>query len=97
MGGGLSTKGRYGCAGPGIRYFRGQFLTGKLVLGGKFCPSIRFLPSFDKKSVIFDRKVTYLLKISNFGTLRFMKTCPVIRILGTFCPDVRFFGEFCLA
>ena len=27
-GGGLPNKGRYGCAGPGIRYFRGQFLPG---------------------------------------------------------------------
>ena len=30
------------------------------------------------------KKVTYLLKISNFGTLKVMKTCPVIRFLGTF-------------
>ena len=27
-GGGLPNKGRYGCAGPGIRYFRGKFLPG---------------------------------------------------------------------
>ena len=27
-GGRLPNKGRYGCAGPGIRYFRGQFLPG---------------------------------------------------------------------
>ena len=37
--------------------------------------------------------MTYLLKIFNFGTLKVMKTCPVIRFLGTFCPGIRFFGE----
>ena len=37
-GGGLPKKGRYACAGPGIRYFRGQFLSGHQVLGSKFCP-----------------------------------------------------------
>ena len=46
--GGLPSKGRYGCVGPGIRYFRGQFLPGNLVLGGKFCLCIRFLAIFDK-------------------------------------------------
>ena len=42
--------------------------------------------------------MTYLLKNSNFGTLKFMKTCLVIRFLGTitFCPSIRFFGEILL-
>ena len=44
----LPGKGRYGCVGPDIRYFRGQFLPGNLVLGGKFCLGIRFLVIFDK-------------------------------------------------
>ena len=44
---------------------------------------------FDKKV----KKVTYLPKISNFGTLKFMKTCLVIRFLGTFCPGIKFSGE----
>ena len=47
-GGGLPSKGRYGCVGPGIRYFKGQFLPVNLVLGGKFCLGIRFLAIFDK-------------------------------------------------
>ena len=47
-------------------------------------PGNRFLAIFDKNCVIFDKKVTYLLKISNFGTLKFMKTCPVVRFLGIF-------------
>ena len=52
----------------------------------------------DKKCVIFDKKVTYLMKISNFGTLKFMKTCPVIRFLGTFLPRHQVsFGKFCPA
>ena len=29
-------------------YFKGQFLPGNLVLGGKFCLGIRFLAIFDK-------------------------------------------------
>ena len=88
-GGRRPNKGRYGCVGPGIRLFRGQFLPGHQDLGGKFCPSIRFLEIFDKKCVIFDKrvkKVTYLLKNSNFGTLRFMQTCSEIRVLATFLP-----------
>ena len=47
-GGGLTSKGRYGCVGPGIKYLRGQFLPGNLVLGGKFCLGIRYLAIFDK-------------------------------------------------
>ena len=91
-------KGTYRCAGPGIRYFSGQFFPGHYkVLGGKFCPGIRFLAIFDKKCLIFDkrvRKVTYLPKNSNFGTLKFMKTCLVIiRFLGTFRLGIRFLGE----
>ena len=77
------------------------------ISGVNFCPSIRFckvnfaqalgfLAIFDQKCVIFDKrvkKVTYLLKIFKFGTPEVMKTCPVIRFLGTFCPGIRFFGE----
>ena len=63
-----------------------RVINGFCDFGGKFCPGIRILAIFDKKCVIFDKKVTYLLKISNFGTLKFMKTCPVIRFLGTFLP-----------
>ena len=37
--------------------------------------------------------MAYLLKIFNFGTLKVMETCPVIRFLGTFCRGIRFFGE----
>ena len=37
--------------------------------------------------------MTYLLKAFNFGTLKVMKTCPVIRFSGTFFPGIRFFGE----
>ena len=57
QGGRLPNKGRYGCAGPGIRYFRGQFLPRRKVLGDKFCLGIRFLAIFDKKWVIFDKRV----------------------------------------
>ena len=67
--GGFPNKGRYGCVSPGIRYFRGQFLTKKCVI-------------LDKRV----KKVTYLMKISNFGALKFMKTCLVNRTLGTFLP-----------
>ena len=67
------------------------------ILGVNFCPGIRFWEVnfartldfwqfLTKKCVIFDKKATYLLKISNFGTLKLMKTCPVIRFLGTFLP-----------
>ena len=66
------------------------------ILGINFCPGIRFWDvnfaqvlgfwQFLTKSVIFDKKVTYLLKMSNLSTLKFMKTCPVIRFLGTFLP-----------
>ena len=48
---------------------------------------------FDKKMCKRVKKVTYLLKIFNFGTLKVMKTCPVIRFFGTFCLGIRFFGE----
>ena len=54
-GGGLPSKGRYGCVGPGIRYFKGQFLPGNLVLGGKFCLSIIGFWQFFTKCVIFDK------------------------------------------
>ena len=58
------------------------------ISGVNFCLCIRFCElNFEQACVIFDKRVTkvtyrYLLKISNFG--RFMKTCPVIRFLGTF-------------
>ena len=64
--------------------------------GVNFCPGIRFWEvnfaralgfcNFSQKCVIFDKvkKVIQLLKNSNFGTPRFMKTFPVIRVLGTF-------------
>ena len=66
------------------------------ILGVNFCPGIRFwevncawalgFGQFLTKMCNIDKKVTYLLKISNFGTLKFMKACPVIRCLGTFLP-----------
>ena len=99
-GGQLPNKGRYGCGGPGIRYFRDQFLPGHQVLGGKICQALGIWQFFTKKCVIFDKsvkKVTYLLNISNFGTLKFMTTCPVIRFLGTFARALGFLGKFCPA
>ena len=69
------------------------------ISGVNFCTGIRFWEvnfaralgfwQFLTKSVIIDKKVkkvTYLLKIFNFSTLKVMKTCPVIRFLGTFLP-----------
>ena len=56
----------------------------------------RHLVIFDKKCVIFDKrvkKVIYLPKIFNFGTLKVMKTCPVIRFLAVICLGIRFFRE----
>ena len=58
-----------------------------------------FLAIFDKKKCIIDKrvkKVTYLLKIFNFDTFKVMKTCPVIRFLGTFFARALgfFFGNF---
>ena len=38
------------------------------------------------KYLIRVKKVTYLLKIFKFGTPEVMKTCLVIRFLGTFLP-----------
>ena len=32
--------------------------------------------------------MTYLLKIFNFGALKVMKTCPVIRFLHEFCRQM---------
>ena len=52
-----------------------------------FAHALGFWEFLTKKCVIIDKrvkKVTYLLKIFNFGTLKVMKTCPVIRFLGTF-------------
>ena len=51
---------------------------------------------FDKKCVIFDKrvkKVIYLLKNFNFDTLKVMKTCLVIRFLAVICLGIRFFWE----
>ena len=69
------------------------------ISGVNFCPGIRFWEVnfawalgfwqfLTRKCVIIDKseKVTYLLKIFNFGTLKVMKTCPVIRFLCTFLP-----------
>ena len=39
------------------------------------------------------KKVIYLLKILNFGTLKVMKPCLVNRFLAVICPGIRFFGE----
>ena len=77
------------------------------ILGVNFCPGFRFwkvnftrplgfCQFLTKKCMIFDKrvtKVTYLLKNSHFGTLKFMKTCPVIRFWALFCPGIRFFGK----
>ena len=57
--------------------------------GVKFWPGIRFWEVKIARALGFwqflrVKKVTYLLKNSNFGTLKLMKTCPVIRFLGTF-------------
>ena len=82
--------------GPRHQVFQGSIFARALGLGGKFCPGIRFLAIFDKKCVIFDKrdkKVTYLPKNSNFGTLKFMKTCPVFRFWTLFCPGIRFSEE----
>ena len=51
---------------------------------------------FDNKCVIFDKtvkKVIYLLKNFNFGTLKVIKTCLVIRFLAVICQGIRFFQE----
>ena len=70
------------------------------ISGVNFCQGIRFWEVnfaralgfwqfLTKKRVIIDRrvkKVTYLLKIFSFGTLKVMKTRPVVRFLGTFLP-----------
>ena len=77
------------------------------ISGVNFCPGIKFCELnfaralgvwqlLTKKCVIFDKrmtKVTYLLKISNFGTLKFIKTCAVIRFLSIFCLDIGFFWK----
>ena len=73
------------------------------ISGVNFCQGIRFwevnfaralvFAIFDKKMRKRVKKVTYLLKIFNFGALKVMKTCPVIRFLGTFSLGIRFFGE----
>ena len=61
------------------------------ISGVNFCPGIRVLQFLTKKMCKRVKKVTYLLKIFNFGALKVMKTCPVIRFLGTFCLGIRFF------
>ena len=78
------------------------------ISGVNFCPGIRFCEvnfaqalgfwQFLTKNVqylIRVKKMTYLLKIFMFGTLKVMKTCPVIRFWGTFLPRARHnvFGE----
>ena len=62
------------------------------ISGVNFCPGIRFLAIFDKKSEKRD-----ILKIFNFGTLKVMKTCQVIGFWALFCPGIRFLGKFCPA
>ena len=101
MGGGggrgeLPNKGRYGCAGPGIRYFRGQFSPVIRFCELNFVRALGFWQLLTKNCVIFDKrvtKVTYLLKISNFGTLKFMKSLPVVRFSGTFLLGHWYFWE----
>ena len=74
------------------------------ISGVNLCPGIRSwevnfaqaFSNFEKKCVIFDRrvrKVIYLLKNFNFGTLKVIKTCLVIRFLAVICPGIRFFWE----
>ena len=76
------------------------------ISGVILCPGIRSwevnfaqaFSNFCQKCVIFDKrvkKVIYLLKNFNFGTLKVMKTCLVIRFLAVICPGIRFFGKFC--
>ena len=63
-----------------------------------FAGALGFWQFLTRKCVIIDKrlkKVTYLLKIFNFGTLKVMKTCPVIRFLGTFfARALGFWGNF---
>ena len=54
------------------------------ISGVNFCPGIRF----DKRV----KNVAYLLKIFNFGTLKVMKTCPVIRFRAPILPGHQVFG-----
>ena len=69
------------------------------ISGFNFCLGIRFWEVnldcvlgfwqfLTRKCVIFDKseKSDLLAENFNFGTLKFMKTCPVIRFLGTFLP-----------
>ena len=81
------------------------------ISGVNFCPGIRFWEVnfaqalgfwqfLTKKCAVIDKseKVAYLLKIFNFGTLKVMKTCLVIRSLGTFFAwALDFLGKFCPA
>ena len=73
------------------------------ISGVNFCLGIRFWEvnfawaldfwQFLTKNVIIDKrvkKVTYLLKIFDFGTLKVMNTCPVIRFLSTFLSGLGF-------
>ena len=57
------------------------------ISGVNFCPGIRFWELNFARALgfwaIFD-------KISNSGTLKFMKTCPVIGFWGTFLPGLGF-------
>ena len=85
-GGGLS---RYGCAGQTLGISGVNFCLCIRFCELNFVQALGFWQLLTKKCVIFDKRVTkvtymYLLKILNFGTLKFMKTCLVIRFLGTF-------------
>ena len=67
-------------------------------MGSKFCLGNRFLAILNKKMcniiVIICHKrvknVNYLLNISNFGTLKSMKTCLVIRFFWKILPGPGF-------
>ena len=79
------------------------------ISGVNFCPGIRFWEVHFAQTIGFwqfltkrmckidkrVKEVTYLLKIFNFGTLKVIKTCPVISFWALFCPGIRYFGKFC--
>ena len=74
----LPNKGRQGCAWA-LGILGVNFLPRHQVLGDKFCLGIRLSAIFDKKCVIFEKseqKAAYILKDSDFCSLKFMKTCP---------------------
>ena len=77
-----------------------NFCSGIRLWKVNFAQALGFSPFLTKKCAIFYervKKVTYLLKNSNFGTLRFMKTCPVIRFWALFCRALGVLEKFCPA